>query len=60
MAVQKSKKTRSRRGMRRSHDALSAPTLSVDQTSGETHLRHNVTADGFYRGKKVISTNSDD
>jgi large subunit ribosomal protein L32 len=46
--------------MRRSHDALSAPTLSVDQTSGETHLRHNVTADGFYRGKKVISTNNDD
>lgn len=60
MAVQKSKKTRSRRGMRRSHDALSAPTLSVDQTSGETHLRHNVTADGFYRGKKVINVNSDD
>jgi large subunit ribosomal protein L32 len=60
MAVQKSKKTRSRRGMRRSHDALSAPTLSVDQTSGETHLRHNVTADGFYRGKKVINVNTDD
>jgi large subunit ribosomal protein L32 len=60
MAVQKSKKTRSRRGMRRSHDALTAPTLSVDQTSGETHLRHNVTADGFYRGKKVINVNNDD
>ena len=60
MAVQKSKKTRSRRGMHRSHDALSAPTLSVDQTSGETHLRHNVTADGFYRGKKVINVNTDD
>ncbi len=54
MAVQKSKKTRSRRGMRRSHDALSAPALSVDPTSGETHYRHHVTADGFYRGKKVI------
>lgn len=54
MAVQKSKKSRSRRGMRRSHDALSAPTLSVDSTSGETHLRHHVTADGFYRGKRVI------
>jgi large subunit ribosomal protein L32 len=60
MAVQKSKKTRSRRGMRRSHDALSAPTLSVDQTSGETHLRHNITADGFYRGKKVVNTGNDD
>jgi large subunit ribosomal protein L32 len=54
MAVQQNKKTRSRRGMRRSHDALSSPTLSVDATSGETHLRHHVTADGFYRGKKVI------
>ena len=60
MAVQKSKKTRSRRGMRRSHDALSAATLSVDETSGETHLRHHVTADGFYRGKKVIDTKNDD
>jgi large subunit ribosomal protein L32 len=56
MAVQKSRKTPSKRGMRRSHDALGAPTLSVDPTSGETHRRHHVTADGFYRGKKVIET----
>ncbi len=55
MAVQKSKKTRSRRGMRRSHDALGGATLSVDSTSGETHLRHHVTADGYYKGKKVIA-----
>jgi large subunit ribosomal protein L32 len=54
MAVQKSRKTPSKRGMRRSHDALGKPTLSVDSTSGETHRRHHVTADGFYRGKKVI------
>ncbi len=54
MAVQKNKKTRSRRDMRRSHDALSGPTLSVDEVSGEKHLRHHVTADGFYRGRKVI------
>jgi len=40
--------------MRRSHDALRAPTLSVDRTTGETHLRHHVTADGYYRGRKVI------
>tara|TARA_R110000850_G_scaffold189247_10_gene315132 strand:- start:33531 stop:33728 length:198 start_codon:yes stop_codon:yes gene_type:complete len=56
MAVQKSRKSRSTRGMRRSHDALSTPALSVDPTSGETHLRHHVTADGYYRGKKVIDT----
>lgn len=54
MAVQKNKVTPSRRGMRRSHDALTGSTLSIDSTSGETHLRHHVTADGFYRGKKVI------
>jgi len=54
MAVQKSRKTPSRRGMRRSHDALSGKTLSTDPTTGETHLRHQVTADGYYRGKQVI------
>jgi large subunit ribosomal protein L32 len=59
MAVQKSRKTRSRRGMRRSHDALTGPTLSVDPTSGETHLRHHVTPDGYYRGKKVLDTRKD-
>jgi len=59
MAVQKSKKTRSRRGMRRSHDALTAATLSVDSTTGEKHLRHHITADGFYRGKKVIEIAED-
>ena len=60
MAVQKSKKTRSRRGMRRSHDSLEGSTLAVDQTSGETHRRHHVSADGFYRGKKVVDTGSED
>jgi len=55
MAVQKSRKTPSKRGMRRSHDALTAPAqLTVDATSGETHRRHHMTADGFYKGKKVI------
>jgi large subunit ribosomal protein L32 len=54
MAVQKSKKSRSRRGMRRSHDALTTRATSIDPTTGETHLRHHVTADGFYRGRKVV------
>ena len=54
MAVQKSRKTPSRRGMRRSHDSLSAPALSVEPTTGETHLRHHVSAEGYYRGRKVI------
>jgi large subunit ribosomal protein L32 len=54
MAVQKSRVTRSKRGMRRAHDALSAPTLSIEPTSGETHRRHRVSPDGFYRGRQVI------
>jgi large subunit ribosomal protein L32 len=55
MAVQKNKGTPSRRGMRRSHDALSGPSLSIDSTTGETHRRHHVTADGYYKGRKVIN-----
>ena len=55
MAVQQNRKTPSKRGMRRSHDALTGPTLSVDATSGEVHRRHHVTADGFYRGRKVVA-----
>ena len=55
MAVQKSRVSPSRRGMRRAHDALSAKQLSTDPTSGETHVRHHVTADGYYRGKQVIA-----
>ena len=41
--------------MRRSHDKLGGPTLSVDPTTGETHLRHRVTPDGFYRGNQVVA-----
>ena len=58
MAVAKSRKSPSRRGMRRAHDALTAKQLATDSTSGEVHLRHHVTKDGYYRGKKVIETKS--
>ena len=60
MAVQQNRKTRSKRGMRRSHDAIEGPNLTVDGTSGETRRRHHVSADGFYRGKKVIDTGSEE
>lgn len=59
MAVQKSRVSPSRRGMRRSHDALTKSSLSVDKTSGETHRRHHVTADGYYRGRKVLDTKTE-
>lgn len=60
MAVGQARTTRSRRDMRRSHDALKGPTLSVDATTGEKHRRHHVTPDGFYRGRKIVDTSNDD
>ena len=60
MAVQKSRKTPSKRGMRRSHNALKNPALSEDQETGEIHLRHHITADGYYRGKQFIKSTVED
>ena len=54
MAVQKSRRSPSTRGMRRAHDALAPKQLATDPTTGETHLRHHVTADGYYRGRQVV------
>ncbi len=60
MAVQQNRKTRSRRDMRRAHDALSGPALSVDKETGEVHRRHHVTKDGFYRGRQLFTVAQDD
>ena len=54
MAVPQNRKSPSKRGMHRSHAALKRPALSVDAQTGETHLRHRITPDGFYRGRRVI------
>lgn len=59
MAVQKDKKSASKRGMRRAHDFLTNPPLAVEPTTGEVHLRHHISPNGFYRGKKVITTKED-
>ena len=58
MAVQKSRVTRSRRGMRRSHDGLSKPTLSIDAATGETHRRHHVSPEGYYKGRQITNNNA--
>ena len=60
MAVQQNRKTRSKRGMRRAHDALTAKALSIEPNTGETHIRHHVSPDGYYRGRKIISKVSED
>ncbi|WP_343192433.1 50S ribosomal protein L32 [Buchnera aphidicola (Taiwanaphis decaspermi)] len=54
MAVQKKKPTRSKRGMRRSHDKVKTQQLSIDKKTGELHIRHHMTKKGFYRGNKII------
>lgn len=59
MAVQKSKKSNSRRGMRRAHDALASPTLSIEPQTGQVHKRHHISPDGYYRGRKIIERNDD-
>ena len=60
MAVQKTRKSRSKKNMRRSHDALNHPVLSVDKISGETHLRHHISATGYYKGKKLVAIKNND
>ena len=59
MAVQQNRKTPSKRGMRRAHDGLKARTLSIEPTTGETHLRHHVSPEGYYRGRKVLPGKGD-
>ncbi|MCS6765895.1 MAG: 50S ribosomal protein L32 [Candidatus Protistobacter heckmanni] len=59
MAVQQNKKSPSKRGMHRSHDFLGSVPLAVEPTSGEAHLRHHISSNGFYRGKKVVKTKND-
>lgn len=54
MAVPKSKITRSKRGMRRAHDALGANVYREDE-DGELHRPHHVNLKtGMYRGRQVI------
>lgn len=59
MAVQKSKKSNSRRGMRRAHDALAHPTLSIEPQTGQVHKRHHISPGGYYRGRKIIDRNNE-
>lgn len=58
MAVQKNKKTPSKRGMHRSHDSLVVPSLAVEKTTGEIHLRHHISPSGFYRGRRVVQNST--
>ena len=60
MAVQKSRKSRSKRDMRRSHDALVDMKLATDKKTGELHLRHHISPNGYYKGEKVVAVSNDE
>ncbi len=45
--------------MHRAHDFLPNPPLAVEPTSGEIHLRHNISPNGYYRGRKIVKTKDD-
>ena len=59
MAAQQNRKSKSRRDMRRSHDALCAPALSIEANTGEVHRRHHISPNGFYRGRKALEVRED-
>ncbi|CAM4148546.1 50S ribosomal protein L32 [Kerstersia similis] len=60
MAVQQNKKSPSKRGMHRSHDFLTNPPTAIEPNTGETHLRHHISPNGVYRGRKVLKTKNDE
>ncbi len=53
MAVQKSKKSRSKRGNRRSHSSLKLPVLYKNKNN-EIVLYHHISKSGFYKNNKII------
>ena len=55
MAVPKKRHTKSRRNMRRAHDALDTPALSIDKATKSVHRPHHVDLKtGYYRGEQVL------
>ena len=55
MAVPRRKTSPSRRGMRRSADALAAPSYVEDKNSGELRRQHHIDLkSGMYKGRQVL------
>lgn len=60
MAVPRKKVTGTKRGMRRSHDALKAPTYVEDKESGERRRPHHIDLKtGKYRGRQILEAKND-
>jgi len=55
MAVPKRKTTKSKRNMRRAHDALPAANWVEDANTGEPKRRHHIDLKtGTYKGRQVL------
>ncbi len=60
MAVPRKKVTPMKRGQRRAHDALKAPTYVEDKDSGELRRPHHIDLkSGKYRGRQILEPKSD-
>ncbi|MFZ3033618.1 MAG: 50S ribosomal protein L32 [Parvibaculum sp.] len=60
MAVPKRKTSPSKRGMRRSADALKNPSYVENPDSGELHRPHHVDLkSGMYRGRQILKPKGD-
>jgi large subunit ribosomal protein L32 len=60
MAVPRKKVSQMKRGMRRSHDALDAPTYIEDKESGERRRPHHIDLKtGKYRGRQILEPKAD-
>ena len=60
MAVPKKKTSPSRRGMRRSADALAKPTYIEDKDSGELRRPHHLDLKtGMYKGRQVLKVKTE-
>jgi large subunit ribosomal protein L32 len=54
MAVPKRKTSQSKKNMRRAHDSLKLLNIGVNKTTGEPQLSHQISLDGYYKGRQVI------
>lgn len=60
MAVPRRKTSPSRRGMRRSADAIKTPTYVEDKDSGELRRPHHVDLKtGMYKGRQILKPKKD-
>ena len=59
MAMQKSKRSRARRGAGRAHFNLVPKGWTINKDTGEVVPPHKVSPSGWYKGKKIFKTKED-